>query len=311
MESDLPAKNEFLNTRPLRRRDVTACLRSPRAGRGGQGVVATFKLTLAYDGTAYGGWQVQPNARTIQAELETAFATIVGAPVRTVASGRTDAGVHALGQVVSVDCDTRLDLETLCRALNANLPRDIAVLAVEFAAPGFHAIRDAVRKRYRYVIQDGPPRDVFLRAYSWQLPQPLDVPAMQRAAEPLVGTHDFASFETSGSERVTSVRTILDLPVQRRAGAMRDQILIEVEADGFLYNMVRNIVGTLVEVGRGKQPPDWVAEVLAAKDRTRAGMTAPPHGLFLVHVHYDSELVAPGGDSHNGAPCGSPTSSHA
>jgi tRNA pseudouridine38-40 synthase len=262
--------------------------------------VATFKLTLAYDGTAYGGWQVQPNARTIQAELEAAFATIVGAPVRTVASGRTDAGVHALGQVVSVDCATRLDPETLCRALNANLPRDIAVLALRVAPPGFHAIRDAVRKRYRYVIQDGPPRDVFLRAYAWQWPQPLDVPAMQRAAQQLVGTHDFASFETSGSERVTSVRTITDLPVQRRAGAIRDQVLIEVEADGFLYNMVRNIVGTLVEVGRGKQPPDWVTEVLAAKDRKQAGMTAPPQGLFLVRVHYDGDLASSCGQIHNG-----------
>jgi tRNA pseudouridine38-40 synthase len=249
--------------------------------------VRTFRVTLAYDGTAYGGWQVQPNARTIQAELEAALATIVGVPVRAAASGRTDAGVHALGQVVSFTCDTRLDPETLGRALNANLPRDIGVLDVRLAPPDFHALRDAVRKRYRYVIQDGPTRDVFARGYAWQFPHRLNVEAMQQAAEYLLGRHDFASFQTSGSPRVTTVRTVTDLTVRRCAGDHRDRVLIEIEANGFLYNMVRNIVGTLVEVGCGKQLPDWVAGVLEAGDRKVAGMTAPPQGLFLVSVAYE------------------------
>lgn len=248
----------------------------------------TFQLTLSYDGTAYGGWQVQPNARTIQAELETALATIVGAPVRAVASGRTDAGVHALGQVVSFECDTRLDPETLGRALNANLPRDIGVLDVRVAPPGFHALRDAVRKRYRYVIQDGTTRDVFARGYAWQFPHRLDVAAMQQAAGHLLGTHDFASFETSGSPRVTTVRTVTDLTVGRCAGDHLDRVVVEIEANGFLYNMVRNIVGTLVEVGCGKQLPGWVAGVLEAGDRKAAGRTAPPQGLFLISVDYGS-----------------------
>jgi len=261
--------------------------------------VRTFKLTLSYDGTAYAGWQVQANDRTIQGELERALRTILRTSVRAVASGRTDAGVHALAQVVSFACDTRLDTATLGKALNANLPRDIVVLDIREAPPGFHAIRDAVRKRYRYVIQDGPTRDVFLRAYAWQIPQRLDVVAMQTAAQSLLGTHDFSSFETSGSARVTSVRTISDLPVRRCDGKTMDRIVLEVEADGFLYNMVRNIVGTLAAVGRGKQPPSWVAEVLTAKDRKRAGITAPPQGLFLVQVHYLAELEPSAGSPHN------------
>ncbi len=248
-----------------------------------------FKLTLAYDGTAYAGWQVQANANTVQAELERALCEVTGEQIRTVASGRTDAGVHALGQVVSFASDTHLSAEVLTKAIGANVPRDIAVLEVREAPDGFHAIRDAVRKRYRYVIQDGPIADVFARAYAWYIYGRLDVDAMRTAARSLLGKHDFTSFEASGSERATSVRTITDLVVERRAGDFMDRVVIEIEADGFLYNMVRNIVGTLVEVGRRKQPAKWVAEVLAAKDRNVAGMTAPPQGLFLVCVEYEEQ----------------------
>ena len=206
---------------------------------------------------------------------------------RTIASGRTDAGVHALGQVVSFSSATPLPAEVLCRALAAHLPRDIVPLEVREAPPGFHAIRDALRKRYRYVIQDGPRRDVFARAYAWYFPQRLDVAAMQTAATVLVGTHDFSSFEASGSERASSVRTVFELAVERRSGDFLDRIVIEIEADGFLYNMVRNIVGALVDIGRGKQPAAWLAQVLAARDRKRAAMTAPAQGLFLVRVDYN------------------------
>jgi len=248
-----------------------------------------FKLTLSYDGTAYAGWQIQANANTIQAELERALREVTGEQIRVVASGRTDAGVHALAQVVSFSSGTRLPADVLARAIDANVPKDIGILDVREAPEGFHAIRDAVRKRYRYIIQDGPACDVFARAYAWYIPGRLDVEAMQRAAQTLLGTHDFSSFEASGSERATSVRTIAELVVERRPGDHLDRIIVEIEADGFLYNMVRNIVGTLVEVGRGKQPVDWVVKVLAAKDRKLAGMTAPPHGLYLVRVEYDWE----------------------
>jgi tRNA pseudouridine38-40 synthase len=247
----------------------------------------TFKLTLAYDGTAYSGWQVQPGVPTLQAAMEKAILRITGENLRVVASGRTDAGVHALGQVVSFNTASRLSCEVIQKALNAELPRDVAVLAVDQMSPGFHAIRDARRKRYRYVIHDGRTPDVFRRRYSWHHRGRLDAEAMHRAARTLLGTHDFRSFETSGAERATSVRTILDISVQRGEGDQRDFITLEVEANGFLYNMVRTIAGTLAEVGRGAKPETWPLAVVEALDRRAAGMTAPPQGLFLVRVEYD------------------------
>jgi tRNA pseudouridine38-40 synthase len=251
----------------------------------------TFKLTLAYDGTDFAGWQWQPAKRTIQGELEAALERITGQATRCIASGRTDAGVHALGQVVSLSSDTRLAPEVLTKALNAELPEDMLVFSVEPAADHFHALRDAVRKRYRYVIEDGRLRDLFARRYLWHIYQRLNVAAMQAAAAPLVGTHDFASYETSGSPRLTTTRTIFDLHVERQPAELTERIIIEVEADGFLYNMVRNIVGTLVAVGKGKQPIEWPAQVLAHRDRKEAGMTAPPQGLFLAGVEYEANAA--------------------
>jgi len=246
----------------------------------------SLKLTLAYDGTRYAGWQVQPDQPTVQQALERALTKITGETIRTCASGRTDAGVHALGQVVSLETDSRLAPDVLRRALCAELREDVAVLAVEEMAEGFHAIRDALAKRYRYEIDDGPVRDVFRRHYTWQHPGRLSAGAMHAAGQALVGKHDFASFQSSGSERATTVRTITELFVRRGEGEGTDRITTEVAADGFLYNMVRAIVGTLVEVGRGARSESWPAEVLAARDRSRAGPTAPPQGLFLVRVEY-------------------------
>jgi tRNA pseudouridine38-40 synthase len=250
----------------------------------------TFKLTLAYDGTDFAGWQRQPGRRTVQGELETALERITQQRSKCIASGRTDAGVHALGQVISFTSETQLPPAVLTKALNAELPEDMLVFEVEEAPAGFHALRDALRKRYRYVIEDGRNRDLFDRKYVWHVYQRLDVEAMTQAAVPLVGTHDFASYETSGSPRLTTVRTVLDLFVECRAGELTERIVIEVEADGFLYNMVRNIVGTLVAVGKGKEPPTWPAAVLELRDRTKAGMTAPPQGLFLIGVEYGEIL---------------------
>ncbi len=261
----------------------------------------TLKLTLAYDGTDFCGWQSQVGHRTVQDTLEEAIAKITGKFVRVMSSGRTDAGVHALAQVISFDTESELPAEVIQRALNYELPHDMAALAVE-EAPGFHARRDAKRKRYRYVIHDGPVRDVFYRRFSWQLFKRLDIAAMQRVAAALLGKHDFDSFETGGSERESTERTVFDLTVERvtipkhslfvgRTAEStsideKSVVQIEVESDGFLYNMVRIIAGTLAEVGQGKKPESWVAEVLAARDRRVAGMTAPPQGLFLVQVTY-------------------------
>jgi tRNA pseudouridine38-40 synthase len=241
-----------------------------------------LKLTVAYDGTAYAGWQIQPAEPTVQAVVETAWHQITREQLRVLAAGRTDAGVHALGQVVSVASESPLACDDLQRALNAVLPADVAVVAVEEAPENFHATYDAKQKTYRYQIHNGRTPDVFNRRYAWHYPQPLDSVAMHAAAQALVGKHDFASFESAGSERPDSIRTLFAVDVTRGG----DRITIEVSGDGFLYNMVRAIVGTLIEVGKGSRDADWVAEVLAARDRRGAGQTAPPHGLFLLRVDY-------------------------
>jgi tRNA pseudouridine38-40 synthase len=255
-----------------------------------------LKVTLAYDGTDFFGWQVQDQQRSVQQVLETAIQKVTGESLRVTAAGRTDAGVHALGQVAGFSTAAEIAPDAFCRALNANLPDDVLVLSVAEAPQGFHATRDAIRKRYRYMIQDDKPADLFNRRYAWQLRHRLDEQLMADAALALVGRHDFASFQGAGSPRKGTVRNVSELSVRRGSalsipgpvsGQGSDVIVIEIEADGFLYNMVRNIVGTLEAVGAKKQPPAWTADVLAATDRRVAGATAPPHGLFLVSVEYD------------------------
>ena len=250
--------------------------------------LAFYKLTVAYDGTAYAGWQVQLGQPTVQGMLEKAMARVAKARVAITGSGRTDSGVHALGQVASLLTDAwSAPPERLAVALNSKLPADIRVLSSERMPGDFHAIRDAIGKRYRYQIQLGGVRDPFEHRYRWYFAAPIEVEPMCEAAKHLVGTYDFASFQAAGSDRKSTVRTVRDLVVaeDRGRGGCRG-LVIEIEANGFLYNMVRNIVGSLLEVGRGKEAPDWLARVRDAADRTVAGPTAPPQGLFLVKVNY-------------------------
>ncbi len=243
-----------------------------------------LKFVLSYDGTDFNGWQTQPGFRTVQETLEAAIAALTGEPaIRVNASGRTDAGVHAVGQVVNFYTAATHSPEVIVRAVNANLPPDMIVREAADMPQSFDANRDAKRKLYRYVIHDGAVPDVFLRRYAYHTRRRLDDAAMKRAAAPLLGRHDFRSFETDWPNRMSSVRTITRLAVNR----LGDWIWLDVEADGFLYNMVRAIAGTLVNVGRGYWPEAHVAEILAAGDRKEAGPTAPAPGLFLMRVTYE------------------------
>jgi tRNA pseudouridine38-40 synthase len=243
-----------------------------------------LKLLLSYDGTDFHGWQTQPNGRTVQETLERALADLTGEErVRLTASGRTDAGVHAVGQVANLHTASQLPPHVVRRGVNAKLPPDVIVRQVEEVPAEFDANRDAVRKLYRYVLHLGEVPDLFLRRYCYHLRRRLDVEAMRRAGAALVGTHDFRCFETEWPNRKSSVRTVTHLALNR----FGDFLWLDVEADGFLYNMVRAIVGTLINVGRGFWPEAHVAELLASGDRTRAGPTAPPHGLFLMRVSYE------------------------
>ncbi|MFQ5912750.1 MAG: tRNA pseudouridine(38-40) synthase TruA [Nitrospinota bacterium] len=240
-------------------------------------------LTLEYDGSNYHGWQLQSNAPTVQGALLKAMEKVLGERPQVCVSGRTDAGVHALGQVVNFKVNTRLRPDELQRALNTNLPRDIAIKRAENVPCDFHAQYSAAAKAYKYVILNRASPSPLLARYSWHVRHPLDVSAMREGARHLMGTHDFRAFwgRVSSSPR-TPVRTIEELTVSQWG----DTIEIRVQADGFLRYMVRNITGTLVEGGKGKIPPSRVKGILDSKDRTQAGPTAPPQGLFLVEVLY-------------------------
>ena len=247
----------------------------------------TLRITLEYDGTDFSGWQRQAQGeRTVQGCLEGALAELAergGPPVTVMGSGRTDAGVHAQGQVASVTLATRLAPAELRRALNAKLPPDMAVLDVALAPEGFDARRSATGKCYRYAIWNGAERSPLrARRYAF-VPLALDLAAMQQAAAALVGEHDFAAFQAAGSEVAHTTRALRRAEV---AGEPGGEVQLEFEASGFLRHMVRNLAGTLIEVGQGRRSVASVGELLAARDRRLAGPTAPARGLTLLWVAY-------------------------
>src|ERR1700722_8267953 len=241
------------------------------------------KLTIAYRGTEFSGWQRQAAKRTVQECIEAALEKIWGQKISLQGSGRTDTGVHALGQVASFNAP-RLHADTvLQRALNANLPRDVRIVKCRLVSPAFHARFDARGKTYRYLIWNRLVQDPFTLDTHWHVPRPLDLPAMRRAARLLLGRHDFASFTSNpGYERESTVR------VMRRASAVRDgaALVFHFTADGFLYRMVRNLVGALAKVGKGKNTVDDFEKILRARSRSTAPATAPACGLYLMNVTY-------------------------
>lgn len=242
-----------------------------------------LKLTLEYDGTEYVGWQVQPNGVSIQTEVEKALRTLLGEAVQVSSAGRTDAGVHALGQVVAFSTTRVLPRKAYERGLNGILPADIAVVRAEAVPDEFDPRRWATGKRYRYQLSNRRVRAPLRRRTHWELFAPLELEPMQQAAQLLLGRHDFSAFRASDCEAKTPVRELREVAITGREG---DAIWFELEGTAFLKHMVRNVVGTLVEVGRGKREPEWVGEVLESRNRTLAGPTAPPQGLVLVEVTY-------------------------
>jgi tRNA pseudouridine38-40 synthase len=246
--------------------------------------VYTVKLTLQYDGTRYAGFQRQPNGVTVQEKLEEALRAVTGDPVLKIgaASGRTDAGVHARGQVVHFRTDSRIPLDRWPFALNQQLPDDIVAFGAERVPDDFHARYWAVEKRYRYTIEHAVFQSPMTRLYAFHWPKGLDCAAMSQAARLIEGRHDFAAFRSTGGAAQTSVRTVTGLQVTP-AGSL---VYIDVSADGFLYNMVRIIAGTLLEVGAGRRTLDDVARALTTDERKWAGKTLPAHGLCLEHVTY-------------------------
>jgi tRNA pseudouridine38-40 synthase len=258
--------------------------------------VPVVTLVLEYDGTRYVGWQVQPNGPSVQAEVERALLVLHQGPRRVTAAGRTDAGVHALGQVASFREETPLPLRAYRQGMNGLLPADIAVRSARLEPEGFDARKSARGKRYRYLIENGPSRAPLSRLYTWQQFRRLDVAAMRLAAGHLVGRHDFKAFQASDCACAHAVREIRQLEVRGEPGG---RVEVLVEATAFVKHMVRNLVGTLCEVGWKKRAPGSMRELLASLDRKRAGPTAPPQGLYLEEVFYGG---ARGGSAEDAFP---------
>jgi tRNA pseudouridine38-40 synthase len=252
-----------------------------------------FKLLLEYDGTAYQGWQVQENRLTIQGVIEDRIFKITGEQSRVIGASRTDAGVHALGQVAAFRTESRFDPETIKKALNALLPQDIRVLDASEVDNSFNPRDSAVKKSYFYIIANQRESSAFLYRYAWLVQQQLNLKSMIDAAQVLIGTHNFSSFKGTGSNIKNDIREIFSLNIKRfwemdfmTSSIKGEFIKIRIEANGFLRHMVRNIVGTLVEIGRGRFTADRIQEILKSHDRKLAGPTAPARGLSLERIMY-------------------------
>jgi tRNA pseudouridine38-40 synthase len=243
----------------------------------------TIKLLIEYDGTNYQGWQVQSKGSTLQGVLEEKLSSLTSEKIDLLGSGRTDAGVHALGQVAHFKTKSQLDVPTIQRALNSLLPSDIVIQKIEEVDEGFHARKQSKSKTYEYRILNRNIRSAFYRKYAWHIPQTLNIREMRKATRSLMGEHDFSSFQSVGSPKRTAVRKVTRAEWRRsRDGFLR----FEIEANGFLKQMVRAIVGTLIEVAKGKINSDEFQKILDSRDRKKAGPTAPAHGLFLKEVKY-------------------------
>ena len=244
-----------------------------------------YKVILAYDGTSYGGWQIQHNAVSIQSLVEKALSTALRTPTAAIASGRTDAGVHARGQVAHFMTIQPVDLPRLHHSINGLLPPDIRILHVEETAMEFHARYSALSKEYHYHFHLNPVMDPFKRLYALHVRTPLDLPAIIKATHYFVGTHDFTTFANVGGTQDDTVRTLSRLTVEHETGGIR----LEFEGNGFLYKMVRNITGALLAIGQGKLSSEAIPLLLKAEDRKLAPAAVPPQGLFLVNVRYQIE----------------------
>jgi tRNA pseudouridine38-40 synthase len=245
----------------------------------------TYKMTIAYDGAAYSGWQIQANGTSIQELIQNALSTALRKPTTLHGSGRTDAGVHARGQVAHFTCTESLALSSLQASLNGLLPKDIRILEIAEASPSFHARYSAKGKIYHYDLHLHPIADPFSKEYRYHVPHPVDLTLLEQAASQCIGTHDFTSFSHEahlGSAAKNPIRTLHRLTLSPIPQGLR----LEFEGDGFLYKMVRNLVGTLLDISCGKISIDELSKIFAARDRRKAGRTAPPHALFLTEVKY-------------------------
>jgi tRNA pseudouridine38-40 synthase len=241
-----------------------------------------IRLVIKYDGTCYSGWQFQKNAKTVQEAIESALKRITGRKVKLTGAGRTDSGVHAIGQVANFKTRSKLALNKIEDALNSSLAEDILIVSAESAPLKFDSQRSARSKRYRYTVTTARFADPFIRHFAARFSYPLNIRSMRRAAKVLTGRHDFKAFQAAGSSEPNTVRTIRKIKIEKRG----DLVYIDVWADGFLYNMVRIIAGTLLEIGRGKMPGESIKEILLKRDRRSAGPTAQALGLCLMNVEY-------------------------
>jgi tRNA pseudouridine38-40 synthase len=246
-------------------------------------MLKNFKITIEYDGTDYHGWQRQAKDRTIQGEIEKALMTIMGSKITLTGAGRTDAGVHAFGQVANFHCRPALDPHVFQKALNSLLPKDIVITRCTRVSEKFHARYDVKSKSYHYRILNRDLPAAIFRKYAWHIPKNLNLGAMAKILCYIIGTHDFKAFQGTGSPRANTVRSVMHADLEKMD---EGYLVFKIQGNGFLRFMVRNIVGTLVDVGLGKITPKDFHNILLSKDRNLAGITAPAHGLFLMNVNY-------------------------